>query len=965
MSQLAIKQDFSNPKGIRLIVNNAIKHIRPPEKLTPSQWAEANIRIPIGNAIPGYIRFDNAPYQREPLDMMANPECQRITLMWGAQTGKALDVNTLIPTPDGFKPMSEVDVGDVVFDENGKQCSVTFTTEHHYNRKCYEVEFSDGSSIIADADHLWAVDDKGYKLRGVLKPRKLIATTEDLIDGTYRARKQGRTRYSIDVIANPISISDSDLKVDPYVVGAWLGDGDKKLSQIIVTRKDTELTDVISKLGYQTKTRYRDKRNANTGYVSISLPDGTPLITALKREEITKDHIPSKYMFGSYEQRLSLLQGLLDTDGYADNKGRVEFINKRENISSLVYILASSIGLKPIKKKVFKSCIYKDIKKEGIYHQVTFKAYQGEMLFRLARKQKVIDSIEKDIRLFDSRARRIKNIKEVPTRPVKCIQVDSPNHLYLVGESMIATHNTQLVNCGIGYYIEHEPSSQIMMQPSQGDLHTWLETKFNPMVDANDGLQERIAKPRGREGVNNQKMKSYIGGFLMFAWSGSPKTMRGRSAPKIYCDEVDGYEPTPEGHQVFLLWQRAATFGDQRMLLVTSTPTIKGASTVEDSFLQGDQRYYHIPCPHCGTYQKLEWKNVQWVSDDDGHHPETAGYFCCDCGSMITDTEKRAALRKGKWIAEKPFDGHASYHLSELYSAFRKWSDIARSFLEKKAANDLQTFVNVSLAETWEETGEQADPNALITFAENFDKDSLDTPILFLTAGVDIQKDRIEVQVVGWDEQERPYVICHDMLFGDTNRQAVWDDLDHYLVQPFCGLKIAICYIDSGYNTEIVYKFTKPRHGRFIFPVKGESGQKDAVSRPKQTAAQRVMLVKVGIDGIKRRMLEFLKEPGELIHFSYVLNEEFYAQLTAEKMIIKKVRGFQRIEFHKTRQRNEALDCFVYAYAAMVGLRPDIGRIKKNREPKPQPEPPPAPTPGKTPIKRTIRPKRPGFAKRY
>ncbi|MDD0946290.1 phage terminase large subunit family protein, partial [Xylella fastidiosa] len=103
-------------------------------------------------------------------------------------------------------------------------------------------------------------------------------------------------------------------------------------------------------------------------------------------------------------------------------------------------------------------------------------------------------------------------------------------------------------------------------------LQAWLETKFSPLIAANQGLQRLIAKPRGRDGVNNQRMKSYPGGFLMFAWSGSPKTMRGRSAPLIVCDEIDGYERTDEGHPVSLLWQRAATFGDERFLLEISTP---------------------------------------------------------------------------------------------------------------------------------------------------------------------------------------------------------------------------------------------------------------------------------------------------------------------------------------------------------------------------------------------------------
>lgn len=535
------------------------------------------------------------------------------------------------------------------------------------------------------------------------------------------------------------------------------------------------------------------------------------------------------------------------------------------------------------------------------------------------------------------------------------------------------TGKTQLVNCAIGYHIAHEPQSQIMMQPSQGDLHTWLETKFNPMVEANSSLRERIAKPRGREGVNNQRMKSYAGGFLMFSWSGSPKTMRGRSAPKIYTDEVDGYESTPEGHPVHILWQRAATFGDQRLLFLTSTPTIKGASTVEDSYLDGDRRQFYIPCPHCNEYQTLKWKNVLWTTTDDGvHKPETALYYCESCGGSITDGEKRAALRKGEWRGEKEFTGHASYHLNELYSSFRKWSDIVVSFLEKKAAGSLQTFVNVSLAETWAEEAEQADPDGLMAFAENYDRDDLDTDIILITAGVDIQKDRIEATILGFDISVTPYVISHDVFFGDTNKHQVWSELDLYLKGRFCGLKIARCFIDSGFNTTTVYSFTKQRHGRNIFPVKGESGVKDPVGKPKQTSAQRAMLVKVGIDGLKRDLLGFLKEPKQLIHFSHTLDSEYYRQLTAEKMVVKKVKGFQRIEFVKTRDRNESLDCFVYAYAAMLSLNPDMGKIKKNLSPK-KPEPEEnlthkeliEPLQDMKPQKRTVKRRRNGFAKRW
>ncbi len=182
------------------------------------------------------------------------------------------------------------------------------------------------------------------------------------------------------------------------------------------------------------------------------------------------------------------------------------------------------------------------------------------------------------------------------------------------------TGKTQVMTCGIGYNIAQTPCSQMVMQPAQGDLQTWLETKFNPFVEANETLTNRIAKPRGRNGVNNQLMKSYPGGWLMFAWSGSTRTMRGRSAPKIWCDEVDGYERTDEGDAVELLFQRAATFGDQRLLVETSTPTIKGGSSIETAFEMGDQRRYHIPCPHCSEMQTLKWSQVEWDKDAQGNH---------------------------------------------------------------------------------------------------------------------------------------------------------------------------------------------------------------------------------------------------------------------------------------------------------------------------------------------------------
>jgi phage terminase large subunit GpA-like protein len=493
------------------------------------------------------------------------------------------------------------------------------------------------------------------------------------------------------------------------------------------------------------------------------------------------------------------------------------------------------------------------------------------------------------------------------------------------------TGKTQLLNCAMGYYIAHNPVSQMMMQPSQGDLHTWLETKFNPMVDSNESLKHVIAKPRSREGVNNQTMKSYPGGFLMFSWSGSPRTMRGRSAPIIYCDEVDGYDYTAEGHPVSLLWQRAATFGSQRKLLVTSTPTRKGSSYVESSFLNGDQRRFHIPCPHCDSEIDLKWSNVVWDKNNQGEHlPNTARYVCQECGCEIDDVQKRVALRKGRWIASKPFTGHASFHLSELYSAFRRWSDIVRSFLEKKATNDLQSFVNVSLAETWEEDGEQIDEHGLAERREPMVAIPDEAATLF--AGVDVQDNRLEVSIVGMGRGEELYVYKHVTLYGDPSTPQLWTALDTHLFAQYeteSGRQIAIraAAIDSGgHFTNSVYSYVKRNAGRKVFAIKGVGGEgKPISSRPSRNNVAKCPLFSIGVDTAKDLIFARLRvnEPGAgYIHFSDGLEDEYFRQLTAEKVVTRYQKGFKKRVYEKVRPRNEALDCLVYAYAAyaIIGL---------------------------------------------
>ncbi len=508
---------------------------------------------------------------------------------------------------------------------------------------------------------------------------------------------------------------------------------------------------------------------------------------------------------------------------------------------------------------------------------------------------------------------------------------------------------TTLALCAQAYKIVQDPQSQIMMQPSQGDLGTWLETKFNPLVESNPEMERRIAKPRAREGVNNSRMKSYPGGFLMFSWSGSAKTTRGRSAPFVVTDETDGYERGHEGHPVSLLWQRAATFGDRRKLLEISTPTIKGASWIEAAFEQGDQRYFYVPCVHCGHEQKLQWKNVIW---DEGK-PETAKYGCENCGSLWSDAERYTAIRGGHWIASESFQGHASFHLNEMYSCFRKLGDIAQSFIEKKRSGDLQTFINVSLAESYEENGEGVRDDLLIDRCEDWG-DLIPSEVVCLIAGVDVQDDRVEIEVVGFgggmDHEEESWSIMYRTIYGDPSGQQIWSDLDTILFGEYEThdgrmLSIRATGIDTGgHHTQSVYKYVKMREGRRVYGIKGVGGEGRAfVGRPGKNNIGKVNLFPVSSDAGKELVYSRLKvpEPGPgYCHFPTGRGEEYFKQLTAEKLVTRYVRGHAKRVWIKTRPRNEALDVRVYALAALSisGINVNTMASKLNAEKATAPE---------------------------
>lgn len=526
---------------------------------------------------------------------------------------------------------------------------------------------------------------------------------------------------------------------------------------------------------------------------------------------------------------------------------------------------------------------------------------------------------------------------------------------------------TTIQQCITGYFIAHEPRSQIFVQPTQGDVQTFLETKLRPMLDANPAISKRMAKQRGRDGVNNSRIISYIGGWLMFSWAGSPKTLRGRSAPVTQADEVDGMEATAEGDPVELLTQRAATFGDQQLSTRSSTPTVKGASRIETGFTEGDQRRYYVACPDCSEPQYLRWENVLWTGrkstgikdaeQDVGqeHQPETAMYTCECCGTLWDDGQRIAAIRNAErlghgWKAAKPFKGHASFHAPEMLSTFRRLRDIVQSYLDKLAVGDLQSFVNVSLAETYEDPGEKADADSLLGRREHFVA-MIPAGGLYLTAGIDMQVDRLEVEIVAWGLGEESWSVDYRVLWGDPLTTDVWDELDAMLEETFpheygVRLPISAACLDTGGTsgyTQAAYDYAKGKTGRRLFAVKGIAGWgRPIVESPQRKrsgkGARKVDLFLVGADEAKlivmRRLA--LTQPGPgYCHFpeDEAHGAEYFKQLTAEKLVTHYVKGQPVRTWTKPdKARNEALDCRVYAFAALKATPVSFKRLADKLE---------------------------------
>ena len=526
------------------------------------------------------------------------------------------------------------------------------------------------------------------------------------------------------------------------------------------------------------------------------------------------------------------------------------------------------------------------------------------------------------------RTSRTPYLKEI----MDCLSPSSPLErvIFMKGAQVGGTE------CGlnwIGYIIHHTPGPTLLVQPTVETAKRNSKQRVNPLIEASPVLKKLVKENRSRDSGNTILSKEFRGGVLMMAGANSAVGLRSMPIRFLFLDEIDGYpaDADEEGDPVALAIQRTMTFANRKILMV-STPTIKGYSRVESAFLESDQRRFWVPCPECKEELLLEWKQIRWPQGNR----ERAYHLCPHCEFGIQNHQKIWMLERGRWIAEAKSGGRtAGFHLSSLYSpnGWTSWGDIAVEHGQVyKDPPRLKVWINTKLGETWEEDADRVDGEGLMSRREDYGP-LLPDGVVCLTCGIDLQDDRIELEIVGWGKDEESWSIEFRVIWGDPSTPAIWNDLDTILhrrfphVRQVADLSIRAAALDTGgHHTLKAYDFCRPRQGRRIWAIKGRGGMGIPIwpRRPSRNNKGKVPLFSIGVDAAKEAFYARLRleEPGPgYCHFPMARDTEYFKQLTAEHVVTRFHKGRPIREWRKqASDRNEALDCRVYAMSALQGL---------------------------------------------
>lgn len=513
---------------------------------------------------------------------------------------------------------------------------------------------------------------------------------------------------------------------------------------------------------------------------------------------------------------------------------------------------------------------------------------------------------------------------------------------------------TQMLKNILGYYIDYHPSPIMYVMPTLDDMKEFSKTRIASMIRDVPALRNKVADSKARDSGNTVLNKSFPGGYISMVGSNSPSSLASKPIRILLADEIDRFDDSAgtEGDPLKLAEKRTTTFYNRKKVFA-STPGMKGASRIEFAYMEGTQEEWNIPCPECEHMQALSWDRVT----EDG-----SAMVCDECGSVVPEHiwKRQQQEGKGRWIAHAPDNLYRtqtrSFHLNELSSPWVRWSTIMRNYQSAKALGEegLKVWVNTSLGEPFESQGDTADDKVLYARRTDYGADIPDD-VLLLTAGVDVQDNRLECEVVGWGEGHRSWGVQYFIIFGDPGQTAVWEQLDdilisqrwHYPDRSSIGVTTA-CIDSGGHYTTEVYEYCQRRMKYRIYPIKGVGGEGVPLITTYSTKnSYGVPLFRLGVNSGKDTIVSDLKQsdPTDLRYCSFPSDDrkgytkEYFRKLTAEMKVAKTVNG--RVKFQWVlrpgHKRNEAFDIRNYAMAALEILNPPLekmsGRRVKNQTP--------------------------------
>lgn len=488
---------------------------------------------------------------------------------------------------------------------------------------------------------------------------------------------------------------------------------------------------------------------------------------------------------------------------------------------------------------------------------------------------------------------------------------------------------TTLLTSAVASFVANEPAPILCLLPAEADCRDYVVSDIEPIFSASPALAAALSDDADESGRNTLLSRRFPGGSLKVVAAKAPRNLRRHNVRVLFIDEADGMEPTAEGSPILLAERRTMSFPDRKIVL-GSTPVHEETSHVLRAFAQSDGRIYEVPCPDCGAFTEILWEHIIW---DEGA-PATARWRCPHCTAEVSEREKPTMVAEGRWRATRPeVQGHAGFRMNALISlhANAAWGKLAAEFLAAKSDPvTLQTFVNTILGQGWRSDGEELAEAELIARAEPFSLDVVPAEVLALTAGVDVQHDRLECSFLGWTEGGAALVLGHKVIWGAYDAEDTWAELDALLrarhphaLGGRIGLDAVAIDAGDGASMHQVTAFASPRMRARVLAIKGAPGNRPVIERAGSTTKTGARLWIVGVDTVKAQLFARIAQAGP-VRFSASLPAVWFEQLASERSLIRYSRGQPVRSFIRIPgRRAEALDCVVYATAARAILNPD------------------------------------------